>query len=375
MRKNDVFRLKKMSVKENSNKETWSLSGFDNLKEHNVSVKIGKKMDLFSLKNHSMTQINDKIYEIRNSRTNLFSNSICETVEKCPICKSDVNESPDDLLVYGLRYVNCYKCNHHFVNKRPVKSELDKFYSNSVNYQSTYTNTETSEFRLKNVAMPKLNWILEEYKQVYADMPKSILDIGAGSGHFIEACKRKEINATGIEISESGRKFAEEVFDIALIDTDFEKKWSKYKQFDIITFWGVIEHVPNPMDLIKSAKLALEETGGLIVVDVPKWNSMSTNIQNVFPDKVIRHLDPLGHISIYTEDSLVTMFQLLDIDIISAWYFGMDAYELLTQLSIASNEHDLFVNNKELIIEMQEKIDKQRLSDSIVLIGKVNGKK
>jgi len=139
--------------------------------------------------------------------------------------------------------------------------------------------------------------------------------------------------------------------------------------FDIITLWDVIEHVPDPLVLLKSAHKALCGRETLVVASAPHWDSLSTAVQSLFSNSVVRHLDPMGHLHIFTDGSLATAFELSGFAPVAAWYFGMDAYELFTQLAMLTREKVTPVGG-ELISTLQGVIDRGRLSDSMVLAGR-----
>ena len=88
--------------------------------------------------------------------------------------------------------------------------------------------------------------MIKHFEKVYGRKPKAILDVGAGSGHFVYACKQLGIRADGIELSNSGRQFSKNVFGVELMDADFYSQWEQFSDYEVISFWGVIEHTPFP---------------------------------------------------------------------------------------------------------------------------------
>ena len=48
-------------------------------------------------------------------------------------------------------------------------------------------------------------------------------------------------------------------------------------KFDLITFWGVLEHLINPLTELKNAEKILE-TNGKILILVPNYNSKARKI-------------------------------------------------------------------------------------------------
>jgi SAM-dependent methyltransferase len=250
---------------------------------------------------------------------------------------------------------------------RPHKEYLYNFYKNDAEYQSTYADKRTLQIRLKQVVIPKVEYIIGQYKKKWGKQPKSILDVGAGSGHFVYACRNLGMDCDGIEISQSGIKFCYDNFGIKLIDDDFICNSDQCK-YDIVTFFGVIEHVPFPVEMLKAAQHALTNEG-MILTEVPRLESISTASHFEFPKSIVRHLDPLDHIQCFSDSSLATSFILSNYEIFSAWYYGMDIYELFSQLAYNYQNDNFLIRIKPHINKLQYFIDMARLSDLMILVG------
>ncbi|MGK0466313.1 class I SAM-dependent methyltransferase [Clostridium sp.] len=356
------FALKKKKI------EKWIYIEDEVEKSFDVEVTFGKPIDILSLKEKMISNFKLEIKNMKTSRRNLFKGEL-ERVKVCPICGEESTDAKKVLEVYNAVYCQCRKCSHCYVMYRPEKQQLEKFYIENKGYQSTYMDKKSLSTRINQVVIPKAEYVIEQYEKLYGKKPKSILDVGAGSGHFVYACRQKGIKAEGIEISKFGRQFCKENFDIELYDKDFTECYNEFNNYDIVTFWGVIEHVPNPMQMLSAAKKITSGRKTLIAIEVPRWESFGSAIQNVATDSIVRHLDPLGHINFFTDESLATAFIKSGIDISSAWYFGMDIFELINQFSYLNDNEDFINKIKKYIPNLQETIDESRLSDAMVLLG------
>lgn len=358
-----------------SHKEIWTFKDSSNSlsQSYNVNVCLGKPVDILTLKLNMIDDFNSQVLYYRTTRTSLFKPGETEKVEKCPICGSPTRDNVFRLNIYGGLYHQCSICSHCFVIKRPTKTALKKFYSRDTHYASTYTDKRITETRIRQVAIPKAEWMIEQFELLYGRKPKSILDVGAGGGHFVYGCKQLGMEAQGIEVSEVSREFCRMNFGFDLEALDFTEDWEAFSDVDIITFWGIIEHVPEPMSLLNAAYKALSGRNTLAIAEVPRWNCLSTAIQSLFPTSVVRHLDPLGHINCFTDSSLSTAFVSSGFAPAAAWYFGMDAYELITQFSYFLKDNNVINLIGKYIPSLQSAIDQARLSDEIVLAGKPCG--
>jgi len=350
--------------------EVWVCKDAQTQKRYNVEVTFGKPVDILSLKLNMVEEFKANLARIRDSRVALFKKGNLQRVNLCPICGCGTKQMPEVFRVYGARYIYCEKCRHFFCMDIPTKKSLEDFYANDKCYQSTYADKKTAQIRVRQVAMPKAEWVVRQFARLYGRKPKAILDIGAGSGHFVYACKKLGIPAAGVELSKTGRIFCKENFNFELLNLDFAQGWSVFRGYEIITFWGIIEHVPHPMNMLKAASMALKAKEGLIAVEVPRWHSFSTAVQGAFPDAIARHLDPLGHINCFTDSSLATAFVKNNFDLVAAWYFGMDAYELVMQMSHLLHEPKVIQKMGKYIPAFQDRLDLSRLSDEMVFAGK-----
>lgn len=348
--------------------EIWTFEDGSRTKEFLVQVSMGKPIDILSLKIQKAADFRAKIDSVRSSRNQIYTNKQnLEDVLTCPVCGISSKETTPMLTIHSAVYSQCPKCGHVYTLTKPTDAFLSEFYKTSTEYQKTYADKSTQADRLKWISKPKAQYVLAEYKNRYGRLPKKVLDIGAGSGHFVYQLRQMGVDCEGIEISKPGIDFAKEVFGIELLDLDFTKEAEKFK-CDMVTFWGLIEHVSKPVEMLEAARRALG-TEGMVVAEVPRWESFSTAVHAAFPDSVVRHLDPMDHIQCFTDSSLGTAFVLGGFNIVSAWYFGMDAYELFSQVSYSTGQDAVMEKWGSKIPLLQEHLDRGRLTDFVLFVG------
>ena len=348
--------------------ETWICEDINYKKKYNVEVTHGKEIDVLSLKINVIKNFAKKVSSTKNASISAYQNKDnLEIVCLCPVCDYPSDSAKEILNIYGAIYYQCRKCFHYYLLYRPTEQYLKEFYKNNIEYQSAYADKRTLKIRVEQVAIPKVKYVVQQYERIYGRPPRSIIDVGAGSGHFVYACQKLGVHCEGIEINDFGRAFCKENFGIELFDVNFLKKAQRFN-CDVVTFWGLIEHVNSPIEMLKSSILALNKEG-MVIVDVPRWDSFSTSVHCAFPDSVIRHLDPTDHIHCFSDSSLATAFSLSGYDIVAAWYFGMDVYELSTQLSYILGENKIVDVMREKIPLFQKRLDLAKLSDFMVFVG------
>ena len=354
----------------NPQTEIWLYKDKKKTLTYEVETTLGKPVNIISLKSNMVDNYSLHVKKMQNSRKKLFKKNNLEPIANCPICKNKAKGLPVIFKVYGAEYIQCQNCTHCFVKNRLTEKSLKKFYSKDTTYQSTYADHKTTKIRLKEVSFPKAEWVIKQFKKIYGRKPKGILDVGAGSGHFVKTCKTLGIQADGLELSQNGRDFCKKNFGFELLNQDFLNAKISLKNYEIITFWGLIEHVPEPMQMLKTATNLLKNKEGLVIASVPNWYSFSTAVQKIFSDSIVRHLEPLAHINCFTDSSLATAFLKNDLLPVAAWHFGMDAYELITQTAYSLKNNHIIDKMSPALPIWQDCFDQAGISDEIVLAGK-----
>ena len=169
--------------------------------------------------------------------------------------------------------VSCETCNFTFTNPRPKDESLGEYYKSDM--YISHTNNTKGLF----------NWMYQTVRD-YAigtkvTLLKSVkksgthLDVGCGTGEFLNACKDAGFNTEGIEPSELARKQAIENFNLSISENTHLEQFQNNK-FDSISMWHVLEHVSNLNDLIKDFNRILKSDGKIIIA-VPNHKSWDAN--------------------------------------------------------------------------------------------------
>lgn len=97
---------------------------------------------------------------------------------------------------------------------------------------------------------------------------RTILDIGCGTGYALDTAKRSGLETYGIELSRTAAEIAaargHTVFQTLVEDLD--SKWNG--RFDLISMNQLLEHVPDPVGVVKNC-VRLLSPRGVIAIAVP----------------------------------------------------------------------------------------------------------
>lgn len=350
--------------------EIWMRQNGEKVESYPIDLYLGKKTNLLSLKKDIVKSITSKIDYYQTSRKKLYAGDT-DHVEECPVTGIATKDAKPIANIYGAEYVQTPDTGHVYVKNRPSKKAIHDFYLNDVTYAATYTNKEAAESRLNAIAVPWVEWMVKVYEKQYGRKPEKILDVGSGAGHFVEACRRAGMQAEGIELSESSQKFAKEIWGFELDGRDFTTVTEEYEGYDVVTFWGLLEHTPNPGKILSGAHdvVSKSKNGGMVISKLPRWNSLSSASQRLNPDTIIRHIDPMGHIMLFSDASAAELYYLNKFKPTAAWYYGMDVYETLMQIGNSIDEYSALTKTGEFQMELQQFVDESRFSDGITLVG------
>ncbi len=198
----------------------------------------------------------------------------------------------------------------------PVPNNLDKYYA-SEDYIS-HTDSKTSLFDktyqfVKNYTLKKKLKLINSFNTE----DKLILDVGAGTGDFLKVCENGGWKIAGVEPSDKAREFAESKHIILHENlTQVENN-----QFDVITLWHVLEHIPNLVEYIEQLKKILKPSGVLIIA-VPNHKSFDAKHYKEF----WAAYDVPRHLWHFSKTAISKLFSMVDMNVEKILPMKFDSY-------------------------------------------------
>ncbi|MDR2125748.1 MAG: class I SAM-dependent methyltransferase [Prevotellaceae bacterium] len=198
------------------------------------------------------------------------------TIKKCPLCGSIRVKHEffcKDYLVSGERFETyiCKQCGFLFTNKFPSNHSIGKYYDNPqyISHSDTKKGfiNKLYHFVRKYMVKNKLKLVCKQSKK----RTGKILDIGCGTGYFLNAARRKGWETFGIQKNERANKMAVEYFKLFVKQESHIYKFRK-SSFDIITLWHVLERIED-LDEIMEKIYDLLLPDGIAVIALPNCNS------------------------------------------------------------------------------------------------------
>lgn len=219
-----------------------------------------------------------------------------KNVEVCPLCgASEAEFLFDDM---GIQYFKCLNCTLRYCRQIPVNTS--DVYSSEEYLPSTLEDMKNSRYKKERFGFERVEII----KSVAGDVKGlKLLDIGCGTGWFLEAAKESGFEIYGQDIGKelskwTGEKLGAKIWscDIGLISDEF--------QMDIITMFDVIEHVEKPLDFLLKAKRLLKK-GGKILIFTPNFDSLAVEVMKQHSNIVWPGVHLLG----FTRKSIESLAQ------------------------------------------------------------------
>ena len=194
----------------------------------------------------------------------------------CPICNTtDIQQqlSAKDYTVSQEKFAvwHCNACTARFTQDAPAPDAIGAYYAseNYISHSDTKKGIINSLYHLvrKRTLGAKRRLVINET----VILKGRILDIGCGTGAFLDTMKEAGWSITGLEPDEAARKKAIELYDIHPQEPGklFELPAAS---FNAITMWHVLEHVHELHAYIKQIATLLAANGKLFIA-VPNYTS------------------------------------------------------------------------------------------------------
>ena len=221
----------------------------------------------------------------------------------CPICGSEKIEhylKATDYTVSKKVFSiwKCNACNGMFTQDVPDQQAIGAYYK-SDNYIS---HTDTNKGLVNNLYHQVRKRTLRQKQQLINKVTGlnhgRLLDIGAGTGAFVNQMKQAGWDVTGLEPDAATVRRAKDLYGLTLKSSS-ELLNMAAENFDAVTMWHVLEHVHDLHGTLEKIKDIMVNSGVLIVA-VPNYTSFDATAYQQYwaAYDVPRHLYHFSPLSI-----------------------------------------------------------------------------
>jgi 2-polyprenyl-3-methyl-5-hydroxy-6-metoxy-1,4-benzoquinol methylase len=285
-------------------------------------------------------------------------------IKNCPICghgvfKHYLDVKDNMITKEDFKIVECENCTFRFTNPIPELSDIGKYYKSE-----DYVSHSSTDKGIMNKLYQKVRKkTLKEKKQLLDKVahPKSILDIGCGTGHFLKYLSEFDYQLLGLEPDDDARAFAKESgVNAEPLD---QLHHLENEKWDAITMWHVLEHV---YDLQKDFKkfVDLLVPGGYLFVAVPNHNSLDAKI---YGDKWAAY-DVPRHLYHFRENDIELLAKNYNLSLEEVVPMRFDSYyvSMLSESYIDGSKVKAFFNGR----KSNKKADIHGYSSQIYVLKK-----
>jgi 2-polyprenyl-3-methyl-5-hydroxy-6-metoxy-1,4-benzoquinol methylase len=200
----------------------------------------------------------------------------------------------------------CETCGLVFVNPPPSKSEVDAYYQPGGAWEQKLEKRKRGLAkkleRLKGQPRPTSmkEFFVAEAKRLHGtkDRPQ-VLDFGCGDGNILDALQAAGWDTAGIDPAT-----AHEITRHVMLEAIPSEP-----TYDLIIMKHVLEHLPEPLSLLRAARAALFE-GGHLLVGVPNLDRLAEHGKKDYC------VNRLHHLTAYTTRSLSNLLALAGFSVV-----------------------------------------------------------
>lgn len=239
----------------------------------------------------------------------------------------------------GFDFVRCHHCSHVYVNPQMDEAKIVEHYNED---------SETNDLAIEFMTTPRQEETNRQNYNYFFDFIQNkiparakFLDVGCSTGLWLSIAKAKGHEVVGMELNKKAGEIAHERFGIEVVPKLLDEVDWPDQSFDVISMFGVIEHLVHPVADMKIVNRLLKP-GGIFLGICPNVQSLVVMVLHeqsrtftgrlhlsYFSDKTLRYLfnkTGFKQVDISTHfhgrESLLNYFQLVD-------PFGEDTFAYL----------------------------------------------
>jgi 2-polyprenyl-3-methyl-5-hydroxy-6-metoxy-1,4-benzoquinol methylase len=199
-----------------------------------------------------------------------------ESMVRCPVCHSEQTHfalKVKDHSISGEFFdvFECKRCSLRFTKDAPPEDKIGGYYQSEdyISHSNTRKGFVNALYHLvRNRTLAGKNHLLETATGIKTGHH---LDIGAGTGTFVQYMNQHGWKSTGIEPDPTARERALSHHNTKLLPAEAFETFLP-ESFDAISMWHVLEHVHDLYPYLQRVKEILKP-GRLVFIAVPNYTS------------------------------------------------------------------------------------------------------
>lgn len=206
-------------------------------------------------------------------------------INQCPVCGNNNFKSfftCTDFFVSGEQFtiMECTGCGFKYTANAEIEENIGRYYQS----EEYISHSNTSKGLVNAVYHQVRNYMIGRKRRLVEKATGAktgqILDVGAGTGFFLNEIKKHGWQVTGTEKSTDARAFAKKEFGLEMDEPEQLFRFEN-ESFDAITLWHVLEHIHRLNENMEAFARLLKPEGKLIIA-VPNHTSCDARHYNEF---------------------------------------------------------------------------------------------
>jgi 2-polyprenyl-3-methyl-5-hydroxy-6-metoxy-1,4-benzoquinol methylase len=250
----------------------------------------------------------------------------------CPACRSReaetlYHQSFETLSRAGLvdRYdvTVCRACGFGFADGLPGPAEFERYYARMSKYEHEPTGGRTSVHDRSRCRL-----IAQQLDRIVGDRRTPILDVGCSTGALLAAFKQLGYgDLEGLDPAPACAAIAREVYGVMVTTGSAASLPKLPRRYGVVLLSAVLEHLLDPLRVLRDARLALRGDG-LLFVEVPDVEGFAACARAPYQEFSIEH------INFFSLESLTSM-------LVAAGFACVDAAHVRTPWTSAATAPSL----------------------------------
>lgn len=137
--------------------------------------------------------------------------------------------------------------------------------------------------------------------------PARLLDVGCGNGEFLAVARDAGYHGVGVDVSAAaGELCRQRGLEAHVGDVRSDQVIAADRRFELITFWDVVEHLPDPASFLRRARDLLAP-GGHVLIKTPRTSTTTVAVSAAVPRLAGALLQAPSHIQYFQQDGLAAL--------------------------------------------------------------------
>jgi 2-polyprenyl-3-methyl-5-hydroxy-6-metoxy-1,4-benzoquinol methylase len=232
----------------------------------------------------------------------------------------------------GTQVVQCNSCGLVYLNPR-LKRLADNFTMNEAYLYDFYLPFYQSMGFLGPDGSLDREKICQ-FNQRYLNQMRSyrqtnrLLDVGCATGLFLVATNADGWESYGVDPSGPLSSYGRATYGVNIYHGELNQMHFPHRHFDVVTLWNVIEHLLDPLGVLREVHRVLRP-GGLLILQMPNWNDITREVLGVEWDMFVT-----DHFYFFTDTTtrqMLTQVGFIVKDIQSAELYTMEVEDIATK--------------------------------------------